>query len=156
MPNGTVGEYDYTFVPAQPNGFEELRARIDSPDGCYRGFAFTEVFIEERRLELYMARSDVERPTCPAFTPVYESFGVVPRGTYTMVVYSCATNPVPGVPFCLVHETTQLLVGGGDAAAVPTIDATGTGALVALVLLCAFVQRRRYATLIARIRSAPH
>jgi hypothetical protein len=127
MADGTVGEYDYTFEPEQPNGFEEVRARIDSPDGCYRGFAFTKVFIEERRLEFYMARSDTEHPTCPAFTPVYKSFGVIPRGTYDMVVYSCATNPVPGVPFCLVHDTTQLFVGGGDPIAVPAMHEIAGG-----------------------------
>lgn len=138
--SGVIGGYSYTFEPSIPNGFEEYRVRVDSTDGCYRGIAVTRAFIEARKLNLYMGGSDAGEPNCPAFTPVYRTYGVVPRGTYTMVVYSCVSNPPPGAPQCIVHETRQLLVGGGDPVDVPAIGLTGVAALILGALLLA---RRR-------------
>ena len=131
MPTGTLGPYTYTTLPALPSGFEELLVRVDSTNGCYRGFTVRRAFIEERVLTLYMSGSDAAVPQCPAFTPVFDSFGVIPRGTYTFITYSCVSNPVPPLPFCVHFKTEQLLVGGGEPTAVP---AMGLGGIAVLVL----------------------
>lgn len=81
-----------------------------------------------------MAGSDAGPPSCPAFTPAYKTSGVLPRGTYTLVVYRCVSNPLPGAPLCEVHATRPLRVGVGDPVQVPVTGALGSCVLVGLAL----------------------
>jgi hypothetical protein len=140
---GMIWDYEYTIEPAFPNGSEEVRVRIDYPQGCFNASASAVADVPGRQLEFKIYGWDYGYEQCPPaqVPPIYRSFGVLPRGTYSLQLSGCNDNPFPGYPVCQVVETIQLVVGGGDPVPVPTIGLIGIGALIFAALVLA---RRRF------------
>ena len=141
---GAIWTYDYTIEPPQPNGFEEVRVRLDSPSGCATAYVYATADIPNRTLRFVVSGEDFGYPQCPAewVTPMYRSFGVLPRRTYTIELVGCTPAPFPGHPPCDLINTEQLFVGGGDPVGVPTMGEVGIATLVLMLLAFAQVRLR--------------
>lgn len=108
--------------------------RIDSEDGCFEGITAVLVKVENRELRFGASFNDYGQPGCPQPTPAYVTIGALPRGTYTLYVDECISNPIPPTPQCITTSVRTLLVGGGDPVAVPAVGIVATISLAALLL----------------------